>query len=92
MINPIFRGTIREGKINLDNPARFAAHLKNYEGKRVEVVLRKEKSQRSLNQNSYYHGVVVKTLSDFTGYDPEEMHEVLKFKFLRIRKRIKRKY
>jgi hypothetical protein len=40
--------------------------------------------KRSLWQNSYYHGVIVRILADHFGYSPEEMHEALKFKFLRI--------
>ncbi len=39
---------------------------------------------RSLKENSYYWGVIVGTLSDHTGFTPEEMHEALKWKFLRI--------
>jgi dihydroorotate dehydrogenase len=42
-----------------------------------------DKKQRSNNQNRYYHGVVVKTLSEHTGFTSDEMHEVLKHKFLK---------
>lgn len=38
--------------------------------------------ERSNPQNRYYWGVVVDTLSDETGYDREEMHEIIKRKFL----------
>ena len=38
--------------------------------------------QRSNNQNRYYWSVIIGTLSDHTGFTPEEMHEVLKHKFL----------
>lgn len=40
------------------------------------------KKQRSLEQNAYYWGVVVKILSDDLGYTPNEMHEAIKFQFL----------
>lgn len=43
-----------------------------------------EKKIRSNPQNRYYHGVVVPILSEFLGYTNEEMHEVLKHKFLRL--------
>ena len=42
-----------------------------------------DKKQRSNNQNRYYRGVVIARLSEHTGFTPEEMHEVLKWKFLR---------
>ncbi len=38
---------------------------------------------RSGCQNRYYWGVVIDLLSEHTGFDREEMHEVLKHKFLR---------
>ena len=41
------------------------------------------KKQRSNNQNRYYWGVVIDLLSEHTGFNREEMHEVLKHKFLR---------
>jgi hypothetical protein len=41
---------------------------------------------RSIQQNRYYWGVVVDLLAAYTGYLPEEMHEALKFKFLRIKR------
>lgn len=37
---------------------------------------------RSNSQNSYYWGVVIKELSEHTGFTPDEMHEVLKHRFL----------
>lgn len=41
------------------------------------------KKDRSNNQNRYYWGVIIKHISEHTGFNPEEMHEVLKHKFLR---------
>ena len=41
---------------------------------------------RSVQQNRYYWGVVVDLLAAYTGYLPEEMHEALKFKFLRVKR------
>jgi hypothetical protein len=78
----IFRGSIKKGKLILDDPARFAVHLSSLNDKRVEVVVRKEKSQRSLNQNSAYWGIVVEILSEHLGYDRENTHDALRTKFL----------
>lgn len=82
-MNPIFSGIIEQGAVKLDNPSRYALYAKNLEGKRIELVLRKEKSKRSNNQNNYYFGVVCNVLGNYFGYDTEEMHEALKMKFLR---------
>lgn len=37
---------------------------------------------RSNNQNRYYWGVIVKLLSDHTGFTDEEINEILKHQFL----------
>jgi hypothetical protein len=44
-------------------------------------VLRSKKT-RSLNQNKYYWGVVIKILSQHTGYTPDETHQELARMFL----------
>lgn len=56
-------------------------YLKTLKGKNL-VKIEKYKKQRTTPQNSYYWGVVLKYISDETGFSVEEMHEVLKFKFL----------
>ena len=55
---------------------------------KVEVTIEKWKDQRSVQQNRYYWGVVVKIISDDTGNDPETVHEFLKAKFLPARETI----
>lgn len=37
---------------------------------------------RSLPENRYYWGVIVKILSDELGYEPSKIHEMLKQEFL----------
>lgn len=46
------------------------------------VEIQKAKQIRSLNQNRYYWGVVVKIISDHTGYISDEVHQILARKFL----------
>lgn len=41
------------------------------------------KKGRSNEQNRYYWGVCIALLSEHTGFDREEMHEILKRRFLR---------
>lgn len=78
---PIFRGKVSQGRIKLDNPGRFKEYLASFEGKKIELVLRERTVERSDRQNAYYHGVVVKMISDKTGHDPEETHQNLKEHF-----------
>ena len=82
-MKPIFYGDVRGGKLKLDTPQSYLVELSKFEGQRIELTVRKERHTRSLNQNKYYWGVVIEILSPYFGYDREEMHEALKFKFLK---------
>jgi hypothetical protein len=62
-----------------DQLARF---YKSREGKFVQITVREQGRPRSTNQNKYYHAIVVGMIADETGHDPEEIHEILKAKFL----------
>lgn len=46
----------------------------------IDIV--KSKRKRSLNQNRYYWGVVLKILSGHTGYTADEVHQEMARKFL----------
>lgn len=82
---PIFRGEIHGGAIKLEHRGAFAAHVATLEGKRVELVLRKHKAKRSLSQNALYWSAYVPVFMELMGYDdPDECHEALKWRFLRI--------
>ena len=49
----------------------------------VQVVeIKAFRKDRSSQQNRYYHGVVLKMLSDFTGYRAVDLHEVFKRQLL----------
>jgi hypothetical protein len=82
---PIFYGTVSGGgKIVYDYPSRYGSWLGKLAGKRVEVIVRRERVQRSTQANRYYWGVVVPLLAEEWGYEKQEMHEVLAMHFLRI--------
>jgi hypothetical protein len=49
---------------------------------RIEV--KPYKPSRSDRQNRYYWGVVVRLLADHCGYTDDEMHDALKWMFLRV--------
>ena len=80
---PVFYGVVEPNAvISFDNPQLYARFISQLEGKRVEVRIKQERTIRSLQQNSYYWGVVVNLIADHCGYDPDECHEALKLKFL----------
>lgn len=83
MITPIFRGKVENGKLILDSRERMEKYVSGLKGQ-VLVIIKKAKKIRSNKQNKYYWGVIIKTLGEFTGYEPEEMHNALKWKFLKI--------
>ena len=85
MTTPIFTGTIEKGKLLLDQPQKYLIQISALNGKKVELILRKKRNPRSLRQNAFYWGVVIEILSNHFGYEPEEMHNALKFQFLRFR-------
>lgn len=81
MPSPIFTGHIEHGNLIFDRPDLFAIHKSGLEGKKVEVIVRKETHPRTLAMNSYYWGVIIPLIGDHLGYDKDEMHEALKVKF-----------
>lgn len=84
-MTPIFRATVTyAGDLRVETPTRFRTYLARLKDKPVEVIVRRVKSQRSLRANAYYRGVVVKVMAEEFGYDPQEMHEVLAMRFLRV--------
>ncbi len=80
-MNPVFTGKVEKGKLVLDTPDRFVIYLAKFEGERVETVVRKKKSQRSINQNAAYWGIAVEILCEHTGYDKDTLHDALRQKF-----------
>jgi hypothetical protein len=84
MAVPIFTGKIDKGKLVHDTPQRYLVYMTSLEGQKIELTLRKFRKKRSDQQNRYYWGVVIDILGKTFGYEPEEMHEALKFKFLQI--------
>jgi len=78
----IFHARSVSGKFVFDEPAAVISTLRKYDDRDIWVSIDTEKKKRSNNQNSYYHGVVLKLLCDNTGYSSQEMHDCLRCKFL----------
>lgn len=81
-----FGGTVGGGKVTFDDPLRWKGVLARFEGRRVVLTVRGEQLQRSQQQNKYYWSMVVPIFSEWTGYEKEEAHEVLKGLFLKTRR------
>jgi hypothetical protein len=71
------------GKIVFRHPAEAMRHLRGLSGKHIVCTFEEWKDKRSDPQNRYWWGVVVAVLADHCGYSSDEMHDALKFKFLR---------
>lgn len=68
----MFAAVVTEsGALMLDEPAKFAETLRHVAGQRVEVLLRKHRTNRSLAYNDYFHAVPVAILSEYWGEDVE---------------------
>lgn len=72
------------GHLDHDTRQQIVDCIRSFPGRKIEISVREYKSKRSLAQNRYYFGVVVKLLGEHCGYDAEEMHETLAMRFLRI--------
>jgi hypothetical protein len=81
-----FVGTIENGQLTIDFQANFNRFLTTLEGQRVTVEVKKFRKNRTDQQNRYWWAVVIDILSKHTGYEPEEMHDAIKIKFLPVEK------
>lgn len=74
-----------QARLRLDHPPAYTRFVRRYIGRRLQVVISPFKGElRSLALNRYYWGIVLELLAEHCGYTREEMHEALKFKFLRM--------
>ena len=73
-----FTGTVEQGKFQAENSEAFKRSFYQHEKKRVLVTVERFRKKRSDPQNKYYWEVVIGLVSDVTGYDAEEAHEMLK--------------
>ena len=83
-INPQFFGTVKGGKLTLENSDRFSEYLASLEDKEVCLWVKKAEYARSTAENRYYWGVVVRLVAEEMGLIPDEAHEFLKSLFLKV--------
>ena len=88
---PTFFGKVSGGKLSLRSPDKFKEYLSGLEDKDIVLVVKKEEYNRTLAENRYYHGVIVKMVSKEMAIIPSAAHEFLKSLFLKIGVEIKGK-
>lgn len=71
-----------QGRLKINDSHGFLNFVRGLADTGLELILRKSKSIRSLNQNAYLHGVVIKIIAEETGNDPDAILEFIKIKFL----------
>jgi hypothetical protein len=77
-----FTGYIKDGKIHIRNKNSFKKEVLSAGWKEFELIVRKKKKSRSIQQNRYYFACL-KIVGDHLGYSKEEMHDIVKMKFLK---------
>jgi len=75
------KATIDGGNIDVDLIV-IDEWAKNQRDGEYTVEIKRYFKNRSLAENRYYHGVVLKILGDELGYEKDEMHYALKEKFI----------
>jgi len=70
-------GRVVDGKLTV-NQTRLRAALAAMKDGDVVVTVQRKRPSRTVNQNAYYWGVVIKAISDETGQGLESIHEFLK--------------
>lgn len=71
-----------EGRLSFDDQAAFAHVRGSLRGRAVQVLIEPKRKPRSVDQNEYYWGVVLKEISNKSGHTPDEAHDAMREKFL----------
>ena len=74
-------GTIKRGKLILNNKQQFQDQLVEFEGKDVVIKITERNNNRTKDQNSLFWKWI-EIISNHTGYTKEETKELISYKFL----------
>ncbi len=92
-ITPIFSGEVKDGKFKMSDSdfERYWKWLLSHSGK-YQFIIKKVFKKRSLPQNNWYWGVILPMIADEMGEENhDEVHAILRSKFLSKTKVIKGK-
>ncbi len=82
-IIPIDKQSYKQSLLSLRNSNK---------GGRFTISIDKQSKSRSLNQNAYYHGVVIRAFTTANiGYNAEEIHQLLAERFISYERDVKGK-
>ena len=73
---PIFNGIIVKGIFKPYNENYFI-WLQKYNDKEVEITVKPKTKKRSNKQNKYFYGIALNLLSEYLGYDIEDLKYAL---------------
>jgi len=73
---------------DIEKPMSYAKRLLETAKFGIKISVEKKRNPRTSKENRYYWGIIVKMISDATGYFPLEVHEILKQEFLRLEDKI----
>ena len=80
-MTPIHSAIVENGKLTFQDRNAFEIWVGSLIGE-VEVIVRKQRKNRTTPQNEYYWGVVLPIIAKETGHTKEELHEIFKRMFL----------
>lgn len=72
---------------NFEDTDKFWDLPKSLRQRRHIITIKEYKENRSKMQNAYYFGVVLAIISKETGFEKEEVHELMRRKFLAYEKK-----
>ena len=76
-----YYGIVINGQLKLKDQIRFNNTLQSFEGKEVVIKIREKEDGRSIEQNALWWSWMT-IISNSIGHTKEEMHTILKYKFL----------
>ena len=79
-MNKVLRASVKNERLIYENPLAYQEILRKLKGL-VEVVFRKPRSPRTIQQNKYLW-ILYQIIADHIGYTKDEVHEALGNKFL----------
>lgn len=82
MITPRFKASIKNGAIFFDRPSVLHNYLLGLTDKTLEVVIQPWREDKTLSQLAYFHGPLLQIGSEASGYEKNELKDLLKRQFL----------
>lgn len=73
---------LTKGKLHVRAWSKLVAVMARWRDGEYTITLARKHAHRSQKQNAYWWGVCVALVSEHTGYDPDEVHELAKQMFL----------